>query len=104
MKSLYESGFLNHLGSLKKAETIILFGSFSRSDWYKNSDIDLFIYGDPTGLKIANYELKLQREIQMFVCKDKEELEKLGVGLLKRIIKGKIIKGGLDFINVNINA
>src|SRR3989338_5143140 len=36
LNRLYESGLLNHLYSLKKARTIILFGSFSRSDWYIN--------------------------------------------------------------------
>ena len=101
---LYESGLLNHLGSLQKAKTVILFGSFSRSDWYKNSDIDIFIYGDPEGLKIANYELKLHKDIQLFICRNKEDLSKLGDGLIKNIIKGSLIKGNLDFIKVSINA
>ena len=104
LNKLYETGLLNHLDSLQKAQAIILFGSFSRSDWYKNSDIDIFIYGDPEGLKIANYELKLQRDIQLFICHNKEELEKLGEGLIRNIIKGNIIKGNLDFIEVSISA
>ncbi|MCK5283291.1 MAG: nucleotidyltransferase domain-containing protein [Nanoarchaeota archaeon] len=104
LTKLYESGLLNHLGSLEKAKTIILFGSFSRSDWYKNSDVDIFIYGDPDGLKIANYELKLHRDIQLFICQNKEELTKLGEGLIRNIIKGNIIKGNLDFIEVGISA
>lgn len=104
LNKFYETGLLNHLDSLQKAQSIILFGSFSRSDWYKNSDIDIFIYGDPEGLKIVNYELKLQRNIQLFICQNKEELEKLGEGLIKNIIKGNIIKGNLDFIEVNISA
>ena len=101
---LYESGLLNHLYSLKKAETIILFGSFSRSDWYKNSDIDIFIYGNAEGLRIADYELKLHRDIQLFICQNDEELTKLGSGLIRNIVKGNLIKGGLDFIKVEINA
>lgn len=104
LAKLYESGLLNHLGSLQKAETIILFGSFSRSDWYKNSDVDIFIYGDPEGLKIVNYELKLHRNIQLFICQNKEDLAKLGDGLIRNIIKGDLIKGNLDFIKVSINA
>lgn len=36
LTKLYDSGFLNHLSSLKTAKTIILFGSFARSDWYKD--------------------------------------------------------------------
>ena len=46
LKNLHQSGFLNHLTTLKKAKTVILFGSFSRWDWHKDSDIDLFIFGD----------------------------------------------------------
>ncbi|MFH1053820.1 MAG: nucleotidyltransferase domain-containing protein [Candidatus Woesearchaeota archaeon] len=104
LAKLHESGLLNHLGSLQKAKTIIIFGSFSRSDWYKNSDIDIFIYGSPYGLKIAYYELKLHRDIQLFICKNKEELSKLGEGLIRNIIKGNLIKGNLDFIRVGIKG
>lgn len=104
LNRLYESGLLNHLYSLKKARTVILFGSFSRSDWYKNSDIDIFIYGDAEGLKIVDYELKLHRDIQLFICQNKEELTKLGSGLIRNILKGNLIKGNLDFIKVDINA
>mgnify|MGYP001559114311 CR=1 FL=1 len=43
LNKLYASGFLNHLASLPKARTVIIFGSFARSDWYSGSDIDLFI-------------------------------------------------------------
>lgn len=101
---LHESGFLNHLGSLCKAKVIILFGSFSRSDWHKDSDIDIFLYGDPEGIKLAEYELKLHRNIQLFICQTKKDLMKLGEGLIRNIIKGNIIKGNLDFIKVNIDA
>ncbi len=104
LNRFYEIGLLNHLVSLKKAKTIILFGSFSRWDWYKNSDIDIFIYGNPEGLKVSKYELKLNKEIQLFMCKDKKELRKYGDGLIRNILKGEFIKGDLDFIEVNINA
>lgn len=104
LNKLYQSGFLTHLYSLKKTEAIILFGSFSRSDWYKNSDIDIFIYGNPEGLKIANYELKLRRDIQLFICQNKKDLIKLGTGLIRNILKGNLIKGHLNFVEVDINA
>ena len=63
LNKLYQIGFLNHLYSLKKAKIIILFGSFSRCDWYKDSDVDIFIYGDPEGLNIGKYEIKLHKDI-----------------------------------------
>ncbi|MBI2130115.1 nucleotidyltransferase domain-containing protein [Candidatus Woesearchaeota archaeon] len=104
LNKLYDSGFLNHLISLRKAKAVILFGSFARSDWYENSDIDLFIYGDPEGLKIANYEMKLHRNVQLFICHNQQELHKFGVGLIRNIIKGNLIKGDMDFVKVGINA
>jgi len=104
LNRLYESGLLNHLYSLKRSRTVILFGSLSRSDWHKKSDINIFIYGDEEGLKIMTYELRLHRNIQLFICKNKDELAKLGKGLIKNIIKGDIIKGDIDFIKVGLNA
>jgi len=94
----------DHLLDLKNAKTVILFGSFMRSDWYKNSDLDVFIYGNPEGLKIAEYESKLHREIQLFICQNKKDLNKFGTGLIRNIIKGNIIKGDIDFLEVNVNA
>ena len=104
LTKLDESGLLNHLSSLPKADTVILFGSYSRSDWYKESDIDIFIHGDAQGLNVANYELKLHRDIQLFICQDKKELTKLGPDLIKNIIKGNFIKGDLNFITVDIHG
>lgn len=104
LEQLHQAGLLNHLSNLKKAKTVILFGSFSRSDWYTESDVDIFIYGDPEGLHIAPYELKLHKDIQLFICRDKTELTKLGSGLIRNIIKGNILKGDLDFVTVSINA
>jgi len=104
LNSLYWSGFLNHLSSLPKAKTVIIFGSFARSDWYANSDIDLFIYGESEGLKLAEYETKLNREVQVFACNNKEGLHKLGEGLIRNIIQGSIVKGDINFVKVVINA
>lgn len=101
---LYESKLLNHLASLQNAKTVILFGSFSRSDWYKNSDVDVFIYGDPDGLKIADYEARLGRDVHLFVCQNNEELKRLGAGLIRNILQGNVIKGNLDFIKVSVSA
>ena len=104
LNRLYESGLLNHLAGLKKAKAVILFGSFSRWDWYKGSDIDIFIYGSPEGLSTAKYELALHRDIQLFICENKKDLKKLGSGLVKNIVKGNLLKGDLDFVKVDANA
>jgi predicted nucleotidyltransferase len=104
LNRLYESGLLNHLSSLKNARAVILFGSFARWDWYKKSDIDLFIYGDPEGLSTAKYEMKLHRNIQLFICQDKKELKKMGSGLIRNIIKGNLLKGDIEFVKVGLSA
>lgn len=104
LNKLYKIGLLNHLCSLKKAKIIILFGSFSRSDWYKNSDIDIFIYGDSEGLNIWRYEIKLNKDIQLFIFRNKYELSKLRKDLINNIIRGYIIKGDIrEILNAKIS-
>lgn len=100
----YDSGFLNHLQTLSKAKTVIIFGSMVRSDWYKNSDIDLFIYGKDDDLEIGKYELKLKREIQLFSANSKEQLKKMGGGLIQNIMQGYFVKGNIEHLGVKLYA
>ena len=104
LKKLHNSGLLNHLSSLKKAKTIILFGSMLRSDWYSESDLDLFIYGDASEFDLGHYEEEIGHEIQLFTAKSKKDLNKLGPNLMRNIIKGYLVKGDLNFLEVKINA
>ncbi len=104
LNKLNDCGLLNHLMSLSKAKTVIIFGSFSRGDWYWDSDLDIFIYGDDEDFEKTKYEAKLKRDIQIFNAKDKGDLEKIGEDLIYNIIKGNLIKGDLDFIEVKIHA
>ncbi len=103
-EKLQKTGFLNHLISLEKAKTIILFGSFTRSDWHGESDIDLFIYGEAEDFDRGEYELKLGREIQVFNPKTKKDLKKFESGLMKNILRGITVKGLFNFLEVSINA
>ncbi|MBI2565223.1 nucleotidyltransferase domain-containing protein [Candidatus Woesearchaeota archaeon] len=100
LQNFYITGFLNHLMSLPKAETVIIFGSFARSDWHSNSDIDLFVYGSADGFKLGKYESILGREIQLFECCGKNDLKKFSDGLIKNIIRGNFVKGNIDFVEV----
>jgi predicted nucleotidyltransferase len=104
LNKFHEIGFLKHISSIKSIKTAIIFGSFSRYDWHKNSDIDLFIYGDDKDFDIDKYSKILNKEIHIFSCKNKGELRKLGEKLLTSIIKGDIVKGDIDFIELKINA
>ena len=104
LKKLNESGLFDHLSAMKEVKVAILFGSFSRYDWYNNSDVDIFIYGNDTNFEQGKYELKLKREIQLFTAENKKDLEKMGEGLITNIVSGFIIKGSLDDMGVKVCA
>jgi predicted nucleotidyltransferase len=93
LTKLYETGFLSHLQGLPKAELVVIFGSFSRSDWHKDSDIDLFILGDSHGLEAAKYWGKLHHPIEPFIYKDIQEVKEIRSGLVKNILNGYVVKG-----------
>lgn len=100
LEMLEKTGFLSHLNSLPEAKTVILFGSLSRWDWHRESDIDIFMYGNSRGLDLSKYRIALHREIETFICKDKEELKRFNPALLHNIAEGYLIKGSLDFMQV----
>ncbi len=93
LQQLHESGLLDYLASLENAQAVILFGSFSRWDWYEGSDIDIFVYGDVQNVYVGEFIPKLKRDIQVFTGKNKTDLQYIGSALLKNIIKGITIKG-----------
>ncbi|MDD9953456.1 MAG: nucleotidyltransferase domain-containing protein [Candidatus Woesearchaeota archaeon] len=101
-KQLTTSGLLAHLASLK-ASVIIVFGSFTRGDWYIESDIDIFIYGDDDAFEQGLYEKKLNREIQVHTAKNKNELKSIEK-MLPYIIQGDFVKGSLDDLGVRVYA
>jgi len=104
LNKFYNSGLLNHLASLKGAKTVIIFGSFARSDWNSNSDIDIFVYGEDDDFEKGKYENRLNREIQMFTANKSKDLKKLDKGIIQNIIKGDLVKGDIDFFEVKVNA
>ncbi|MBU1622070.1 MAG: nucleotidyltransferase domain-containing protein [Nanoarchaeota archaeon] len=104
LEKFHSSGFLSHLLSLEQAETIIIFGSIVRGDWYKESDIDLFVYGNADGLELGKYWIKLGREIQFFGCRNRKELQEYSPALLKNILKGYTVKGSIPNLEVKAGA
>jgi len=98
-----QSGLLAHLASLPDAKAVVLFGSFSRSDWYRDSDIDLFIYGSDDGFLQGKYEMKLHRDIQVHLARNQKELKRMDT-MLPYILSGNFIKGSMKDIGVEIHA
>jgi len=99
-----KSGLFEHLSRIKNIKTAILFGSYSRGDWSKSSDIDIFIYGDDKDFKEAEFERRLKREIQVFSYKDAKKIKKLDPKVIPNIIKGFYIKESLEPFRVDINV
>ena len=105
LRMLQESGLFEHINSLPGVKTAILFGSFSRGDFSRSSDIDLFIYGDSKEFDKAEFELKTKREVQLFDYDNTSKMKReLDPKLIPNIFKGFNIKGGLEPFKVDINA
>lgn len=101
LNKLHESGLIRDLLNLN-AKTVIIFGSIAKGDWYKDSDIDIFIFGSAKVLEKHKYELKLKRNIELHIFENKKEIEEIKTGLINNIINGFIIKGGIqDFAKVS---
>src|SRR3989344_7541295 len=63
LEQLHKSGLISQFLSLKNVRTVIIFGSFIKGDWYKDSDIDVFIYGNPDDFDKTRYELSIGKHI-----------------------------------------
>lgn len=89
LERFYQTGFLDHLQSLD-AKAVIIFGSMARSDWYADSDIDVFILGDADDFEQGRFESRLGREIQVFTDKNR-----LSEDLVANIASGFVVKGSM---------
>lgn len=98
LEQLHKSGLIPKLLSLTTAKTIILFGSIVKGDWYKDSDIDIFVFGDISDFDKNIYELRLQKTIELHIFQNKEEIDEVKTGLIRNIINGYIIKGQIQDI------
>lgn len=100
LEQFRRAGFLDHLQTLPHTRAVVLFGSMARSDWYKDSDIDIFVLGDASTLEVGKFESRLGRGIQVFEFKDEKDLKTIQPELLKNMLKGFLIKGMFDFVQV----
>ena len=98
LEKLYKSGLIQHLLSLTDAKTIILFGSIIKGDWYKDSDVNLFVYGSAKDFDKKVYERRLRMQIELQVFETKKELSEVRTGLIKNIVNGYIVKGQIQDI------
>jgi len=102
---LQKTGLFEHLNSLENVKTAILFGSFSRGDWSKSSDIDLFIYGNDSSFRKDEFEIKAKRQIQVFSYKNQKSIKKeLEPKVIENIAKGFNITESIAPFEVVING
>lgn len=103
LQKLTQSGLLDHLASLEDARVVILFGSFSRADWYGDSDIDIFIYGNDDAFEQGTFERRLKRNIQVFNAANRRDLQRFDK-MLPVIMGGDFIKGSIHDLGVDVCA
>ena len=92
--SIQESGLLDYLSEKCMPDVIILFGSASRGEDLKDSDVDLYLQCREKPLKLHKYENAIKRRIEIFFEKD---FNKLSKELRNNIINGVILKGYLRY-------
>ena len=98
LEQLHKSGLIPGLLSIKNVKTVILFGSVTRGDWYKDSDIDIFVFGNIPEFDKHIYELKLGKHIEMHTFQNKKELRSVKTGLIRNIVNGYVVKGQIQDI------
>ena len=98
LEKLYKSGLVSELLSLESAKTIIIFGSMIKGDWYKDSDIDIFVYGKINKFNKHIYEQKIGKNIELHIFESRKEMAEVKTGLMKNIINGYLVKGQIQDI------
>lgn len=90
--SIRESGLLDFLSDNCMPDAIALFGSSSRGEDTKESDIDLFLLCKERKIDLKKHESLLKRKISIFFSDD---FGKISRELKNNILNGTILKGYL---------
>jgi predicted nucleotidyltransferase len=86
-------GVIDFLSEELYSETIVLFGSLSKLETRKDSDIDLAVFGKiKKEINLIKFEKTLKRKIQVFKF---DSLRKVNKELRANILNGVLMKGGL---------
>lgn len=100
INSIKDSGLIVYLDKeLHYPEAIIIFGSYSKGENDRNSDIDLFVVSNvKKEPDTSTFEKKLKAKIQLFI-RSKDEFHKMqkeNKNLTNSILNGIVIKGYLE--------
>lgn len=102
LEKMHDCGLLPYLQARKESQLLILFGSFSRSDWNHESDIDIFALGDFDETELSRYSNAIGREIELHKFDNINSLKKINSGLMKNVFDGYVIKGHIAQIGEQI--
>ncbi len=98
---IYDSGLIDFLNSAFLYPVIVLFGSASRGEDFKNSDLDFFILSNQKKEQNLDvFEKKLSRKIQLFVMNQKSlvDLKRKSPELFNNILNGIKLEGFLKVV------
>lgn len=98
IQKLKKSGLIDELNKFYHNPTIILFGSFSRGEDVKTSDIDIVVFSEikKDFQNMAKFEKKLGKELQIFCFNQVSSVK--NTGLLNNMLNGTILQGGVEWI------
>jgi len=89
---LNESGLVDELWDKLSPDAIILYGSYAKGESIENSDIDIFMMGKETEIKLTEFEKKLGKKIHLMFETDIKNVPR---ELRNNLINGIILKGYL---------
>ena len=93
MQYFRKIGLIGYIEDKLLNPVIIMFGSFANAEIGPNSDVDIAIFcSSKKELEMKEFEKKLDREIQIFMFKNKDEAMK-NEELFNNILNGFIISG-----------
>ncbi|MBI4438989.1 nucleotidyltransferase domain-containing protein [Candidatus Woesearchaeota archaeon] len=100
IRQIKGSGLIEYLDKeLHFPTAIVLFGSFSRGENDKNSDVDIFALSNiKKQVSLDKFNKLLGAEIQLFLKSNEEfrDMQKKNKNLANSILNGSIIKGFLE--------
>lgn len=91
---LRESGLIEYIYSKSVPKCIVLFGSYSRGEDLLDSDIDLFVESKYVYLDLQDYEVLLNRKINVLF---NEKFENLSKELKNNLINSVVVNGYLKW-------
>ncbi len=92
---LEESGILESILEHCSPDSVVLFGSASKGEDVKGSDVDLFVESDEKKMKTEKYEAVLKRNISLHFSSNINRLPK---ELRNNIINGIVMRGYLKVL------